>query len=434
MKLGKLPTTPGVYLFRDKTDRIIYIGKAINLHNRVKSYFQKNLVSGKTRQMVKTVEKIDIVRTESEFEALLLEAKLIRKHQPRYNVISRDDKQPLYIKISREEFPKITTSRREDDRRSTYYGPFPSSSLVRSTLKSLRRIFPFCTHRELGKKACFYSHLGLCEPCPNTINSQSGPERERLTKIYRQNITNLKKVLSGRSRRLIVELNRQMRQAAKEQAFENAAALKAQITRLTYLITPRMATAAYLENPHLYEDIAAAGLKRLQTLLKPAFPKIRPLNRIEGYDISNLFGKEATGSLVVTENGLPNPAEYRRFKIRLKQTADDYSMLQEVLRRRFKNQDWPAADLLLIDGGKGQVSAAFAALPASQKNLPFIGLAKQHEIIVIPKIHHGQLTGFQNLKLAATDPALKLLQRLRDEAHRFAKKYHTLLRRQNMLY
>lgn len=428
MKTNNLPTTPGIYIFRNKDKKIIYVGKAINIKKRVSSYFQKNLIIGKTRQMVGQIESIETVQTSSEFEALLLEARLIKKNQPKYNVIARDDKHPLYIKITAEDYPKITTVRREDDKRSTYFGPFPSSRTVRDTLRYLRHIFPFCTDKKLRKKPCFYSFIGLCKPCPNMIEQMEGEQKEVEKKCYRHNLNTIKRLLSGKSTMVLQELEKQMSQHAKKEEYHEAAEVKKQLEKLRYLISPRFSPASYMENPNLYSDLRTKELESLAEILSINLP-----SRIEGYDISNISGTDATGSMVVFTDGEKDANNYRRFKIKTKNTPDDFHMMREMLTRRLRHDEWDLPDLFLIDGGAGQVSTAMGALKERGINVPLVGLAKRFEEIIVPIENDNELT-FKTVRVPIGSPALSLLQRIRDEAHRYARSYHHLLRKKKMIY
>src|SRR3989344_9173919 len=294
MDLKRIPETPGVYIYRNKTKEIIYIGKAINLKHRVNSYFQKNILSPRTSQMVSQIDSIQTIKTASEFDALILEAKLIRENQPKYNVESRDDKHPLYIAITKEEFPKIKTVRKSAVKGLECFGPFPSSRVVRDTLRYLRRIFPYCTENRVGKKVCFYSHLGLCNPCPNHITKLNAPEYKQQKNEYRKNIGYIRRILRGHSQNVLKYLQKQMMSFSENEEFEQANRLKKQLERLTYLTSERYSISEYLKNPNLYADIRKQECDSLAELLQ--LPEIR---KIEGYDISNTMGKEAVGRMTV---------------------------------------------------------------------------------------------------------------------------------------
>lgn len=428
IKLSNIPQTSGVYLYKNKEKKVIYVGKAVNLRNRIRSYFQKNVLYAKTAELVKNIDSYSIIKTETEFEALLLEARLIKKYQPKYNSVAKDDKHPLYIRISKDEFPKITTARREGLNHAFYFGPFPSSRTVSETLKFLRTIFPYCTEKRIGKRACFYAHLGLCRPCPNEIVKEKGEKYNVLKNKYRKNVFQIKKILMGKHKSVIISLQKEMNKLAKELRYEEAAEIKRQIMRINYLITNHPRVSAYLTNPNLYDDQRKEEVKDLGKILS-----IRPPFKIEGYDISNIMGKNATGSMVTFVDGEAEKSLYRRFKIKSKNTPDDVAMMGEVLQRRLNNQQWPYPDLFLIDGGESQVGQAIKTLAENKVNIPVIGLAKRFEEIIIPK-KKGERLSFESVKLPRSSLALKLIQRVRDEAHRFAKKYHKILRKKSMLY
>jgi excinuclease ABC subunit C len=428
MNLKSIPLSPGVYIFRDKNKNILYVGKAINLKSRVSSYFQKNILSPKTKQMVNQIGSIETIKTTSEFDALLLEARLIKKHQPKYNVISRDDKHPLYIKVTKEEYPKIATVRRENDNKSLYFGPFPSSRTVRDTLRYLRTIFPYCTDKHIKKKPCFYSFLELCSPCPNTIEQLPPEEKQKKKKRYRRNIFQMKRILEGKSLSVLKDLEKEMSVLSKKEYYKDAATIKKKFDKLLYLISPRFSPSVYLDNPNLYNDIREQELTSLGKILSIEKPV-----RIEGYDISNISGKSATGSMVVFIDGEPDKNKYRRFKVKSKNTPDDFYMMREIVTRRLTHLDWDLPNVFLIDGGVGQVSTVVSVLEEKGIFIPIIGLAKRFEEIIVPNKHNNELT-FTTIRIPIGSGALSLLQRIRDESHRFARIYHHLLRKKEMLY
>lgn len=411
-QIKKLPPDPGVYLFWDSKREILYIGKAISIKKRVSSYFVKENLGPKTDKLVSQIADVTFIKVFSEFEALLLEAELIKKHKPFFNIQAKDDKSPLYIKITNEEIPLITVTRREKKVRGVYLkGPFPSAKTTRDVLKIIRKIFPYCHHKN-PKKPCLYVHLGLC---PYPYESQIEKEK------YRQNVEKIKKLLSGKNKALIRDLTKQMHEASKNLRFEEAAEIKSKIGKLQYILTTFHTPREFLERPTLVDDLNLTRLKDLQEKLDlPKIPK-----RIECYDISNLGGKLATGSMAVFENGRPQKSEYRRFRIKFKKTPDDYDMLKETLARRFKN-DWPHPDLIIIDGGRGQLNAALSILSKYKLNMPIASLAKRLEEIFVP-------AKVSPVSLSKDSPARQLAQAIRDEAHRFAIAYHRLLRSKNFL-
>ncbi len=410
---SKIPHRPGVYLFKDSDGQVIYVGKAIDLYHRVASYFQASrppATSVKTLTLVENISSVETIVVESELEALILEANLIKKYLPRFNVRLTDDKDYLYIKVTKEPFPRILTSRKHDlEGALRVFGPFPSSRTVRDTLKAFRKVFPWCSQ---PSKVCFHYHLGLCPgPCAGVIN------QEDYQKIIQQFI----KFLDGKKDELVKELTEEMTGFAKDQQFEKAAKLKKTLEGISYLTAPQR-TSLYLENPNLLEEEKMLAIFKLQKILNlPKKPK-----RIEGYDISNIQGREATGSMVVLTNGEIDKSQYRKFKIHLSGRPNDVAMMKEVLRRRIKHQDWPLPDLVIVDGGRGQAKAASSIIHHTYYQLPIYGLAKRLEWLYPPE---GEI-----IKLPKSNPALKLLQKIRDEAHRFAITYHRQLHQKTVLW
>lgn len=387
MKLNA-PHKPGVYLFKNSANQVIYVGKAIDLYHRILSHLRGVMASH--------IRNTETIVVESELEALILEANLIKKYLPKFNVRLTDDKDYLYIKVTKEDFPRIVTARKHDLKNSLkYFGPFPSSKTVRETLKALRKVFPWCNG---GKRTCFYFHLGLCPgACAGEISKED----------YKKIIKRFIKFLEGKKKELVNELTLEMNNLARSELFEQAQKIKKTIDGINYL-TQKQRTSLYLENPNLLEDEKNLGLQELQKVLN--LKKIP--DRIEGYDISNIQGKEATGSMVVLTNGEIDKSQYRKFKIKLSGGPNDIAMMKEMIERRFKN-DWPLPDLIIIDGGRAQARAI-------QTEIPVFGLAKRLEWLY-PR--QGEI-----IKLPKTSLALKLLQKLRDEAHRFALAHHRKLR------
>jgi len=393
---SKLPRRSGIYQFKDIQGHILYVGKAIDLYHRVASYFNRE-ANAKTQALVSEMTSVETIIVESELEALILEANLIKKYHPSFNVRLLDDKDFLYIGLTKNDFPKVVTIRKQDlSKLKKYWGPFPSSGTVRNTLKMLRRVFPWCSGGRRG--ACFYYHLGLCPgTCVGLISRRD----------YQKIINSFSKFMDGKIDKLIEQLSEEMMAASETQQFEQAAKLKKMIDGINYLTQPNR-VQAYLENPNFLEEETSLALKELQKDLN--LPKIP--QRIEGYDISNIQGKEAVGSMVVLTDGGIDKSQYRRFKIKIAGKPNDVGMLREVLLRRFKN-DWPMPDLIIVDGGRGQARAA-------QFKIPVFGLAKRLEWLYPPT---GEI-----IKLSKKSLSLRLLQKLRDESHRFAISYHRKLR------
>lgn len=436
-----IPHKPGVYLYRDHSGSVIYVGKALDLYHRVSSYFsRKHLEVGdkKTAVMVSKIAYLETIIVASELEALILEANLIKKYLPPFNIRLTDDKDYLYIKVTKELYPKIMTARKQDlPDAIKSFGPFPSSRTVRDTLKQLRRVFPWCANPPVSvtidnmlrsapqktevrsrvfPRPCFYYHIGLCPgPCAGKISSSE----------YKIIINRFITFMEGRHRQLVEELIEQMNTLSTQEQFEQAARVKKMIEGINYLTQANRAQV-YLENPNFLEDQRMKALKMLQKALQlPSIPE-----RIEGYDISNVQGREATASMVVLTNGEIDKSQYRKFKIKPSTDGlgkpNDYAMHQETMRRRMKHSEWKYPDMLLIDGGKGQVSAVHIQIQQTGseefKKIPIFGIAKRMEWLY-------SVDG-KEIRLPRSHAGLQLLQQLRDEAHRFAITYHRKLHRQ----
>jgi excinuclease ABC subunit C len=398
-----LPETAGVYFFY-KNSKVIYIGKAINLKRRVSSYFDLDLES-KTARMIKEATRLSFIKVDSELEALLLEAKLIRSYMPHYNVISKDDKHPLYITITKDKFPRIITTRKDGT-----YGPFPSSRTVYAVLRMLRKIFPFSDHK-IGRRPCLYSHIGLCNPCPNEISNNQDPIiKQYQIKKYKSNIKNLKLILDGKIDKVTKELEKEMNSFSKIENFENAALVRNQLTNLKYITRPQMPTEFYIQNPNLYEDQRKLEIKELEKLIKNYKLKINNLVRIECFDIAHLAGTYATASMITFVGGEADKNYYRHFKIKKAKRGDDYDSMREVAKRRALHfNDWGIPDLIIVDGGVGQVSAFKDKIGG----ILVVGIVKNPDKLIV-----------NDKKIKLEGPVLNLVSRMRDEAHRFARRYH----------
>ena len=411
-KIYRLPETPGIYLFLNKDNKIIYVGKSTNIKKRVSSYFIAKTLGPKTNLLKKQIADIKHIKVFSEFEALLLESQLIKEYQPFFNTAARDDKSPLYIKISNDEIPQVTVTRKSKETKKVFLrGPFENSKTTRKILKITRRIFPFCHHKN-PKKPCLYVHLGLC-PYPWSSQEAKGK--------YQDTVKKIEKFLSGRSKRLLIDLAIEMRHLSNQQKFEEAQIIKNQIQEIEKLHQTYHSPAEFLKQPTLVDDLIATRLYGLKNAL--GLKKIP--RRIECYDISNIAGRQATGSMVVFENGEPLKREYRRFKIKFSQKPNDYEMIREVLTRRLKNK-WPMPDLIIIDGGRGQLNVALSVLEKFKLSIPTVSLAKRLEEIYIP-------SQVLPISLPKESSAKQLALSIRNEAHRFAISYHQLLRSRKLL-
>ncbi|MBI2195757.1 MAG: excinuclease ABC subunit UvrC [Candidatus Levybacteria bacterium] len=410
-----MPQNFGIYIFLNHRGNTLYVGKAKNLKSRVSSYFRSSAELGeKTKQLVGKVKKIRIIKTQSEIESLLLEAYLIQKYKPFYNIRLSDNKSYPLIRITiKEKNPAVLLSRKEDDKKSIYFGRYPSSSSARSVLRTVRRIFPYQSVVNHAKRRCLYNHIGLC-PCPPLFTTGQD------IKEYRKNILRIVQFLKGNSKKVLRQLEGDRNLYSRRDEFEKAAAVQRQISAIEYITSPTYKPFAYEVNPNLEEDLRRKEMDSLIAALKEKGVGVENLNRIECYDISNISGKFAVGSMVVFENGEKNTSQYKRFKIKETAGPNDFAMMQEVLRRRFKRDGWAMPDLIVIDGGKGQISAALKVLRQSNIDIPVLGLAKRLETIITSDL--------QEISLPRGSDPLNLVMKIRDEAHRFAITYHRRLR------
>ena len=537
-QLKVLPAKPGIYLFKDKEDKVIYVGKAANLNSRVRSYFgAPSNLSSKVQRLVSKIQDFEFVVTNSEQEALILECNMIKKYTPRYNMRLKDNKTFPYLKIDiNEDWPRVYITRRVQKDGARYFGPFASAGSVRKTLWLMKKIFPYrsCSKRIEGKdkRPCLDYYIRRClGPCIGAVEKQE----------YHDVINQVILFLQGKQELILRELNTKMKAAAQQLQFERAALLRDQINAIeevmegqriaktfqgekdiiglaqnekqayvelfsirnnklisqdhfimegvqgespgqimTSFVKQYYASSSYipplilLQHPvnepvvlsqwleqqrrsrvklqvprrgtkkklvdtvaenavrglqlarakEMKAEVISSGLQELKHRLRlPKMPR-----RIECYDVSNIQGTLAVGSMVVLEKGWPKPAYYRRFRIKTVTGADDYAMIQETLRRRFKRGltgegTWAIIpDLVLIDGGKGQLNAALELRQELElDSIPMVSLAKENEEVFIP----GDP---KPVYIAKDSPALHILQRARDEAHRFAISYHQKLR------
>lgn len=532
IKKLELPKKPGCYFFKDKDNEIIYIGKAADLRSRVLSYWRESTSHSPAKySMMKKIKKIDWIEVESEIEALLLESNLIKKHKPTYNIVMRDDKRHVYIKVSTEdEYPRVFMTR-QLDRAGKYFGPFVSVEAVRETLKVVRKIWPYRSCKNLPKKVCLYYRIGKCPgPCEQHI------EKSDYDKIIRQIIL----FLDGKKKRVAKDIEKEIKLLEKS-VIANEAERSVAISR-----SPRRSSPVGESTPRDDIIIKINSLKyRLINLRKVLdhsnilsltdkyasdvveLAKVLGLknipNRIEGYDISNIFGKEAVGSMVVFNDGEPNKSEYRKFKIK-NEEGGDTGMLKEMLERRLKHsivnfchpglvpgscdklsthldrskriprnqaltnqnksvilegapclpagrnatdrisgtkastnqhkksviarneaqrsdaaisnvlkrskENWPSPDLIIIDGGKGQLNAVLRIIKKYKLDIPVIAVSKGQGLRSAKAPDKIFFPGEKKpLELPLSSPALHIIKRVRDEAHRFAITYHRKLRK-----
>jgi len=399
--IADLPDTPGVYIFKDAQGEIIYIGKAKSLKKRVQSYFSRFLAS-KTQVMVSKIADIEYKLCQTESLALILEASLIHKYKPKYNVSLRDDKSFPLVKITNEDFPAVCITRKRIADGSHYFGPYTSAGLLREALRIIRKHFPYRSCERMPQEARMYYRIGLA-PVPDKTSK----------KEYAKTIENIGLILEGETDTLIKKLSQEMNLKSKEQKFEEAAKIRDQIEALSVMTQSSSRSSCKDE---------LEGLRNLLQLAK--LPE-----RIEAFDISDISGKEATGSMVSFFRGMPDKNNYRRFRIKTIQSIDDYKMLAEVIQRRYSRlirENLAFPDLVLVDGGKAHLLTAEREMNKLGINIPLVSIAKDRENIYIKN-------RINPIRLDSDIPALNLIRRIRDEAHRFALAYHHLLRRKKTI-
>jgi excinuclease ABC subunit C len=425
-KVKQFPTEPGIYLMKDARGRVIYVGKAKNLRARASSYFHKT-ASGDRRicDWIGEVADIEFLAADSEVDALLMEARLVKDIQPKYNRDLKDDKSFPYLQITTgEDFPRVNFTRQPLDRGVKLYGPFPRAKSLRGAIQVLQRVFKFRTcsldieeddPRWKWFRPCLLASISQCTaPCNLRIDRES----------YRADIRRLQLFLDGKKDILLKEMEEEMRESSKALQFEKAARLRDEIKALGSLnLRGNLADHA---QPEVFYVDPRKGLKGLKQILKlDSIPRT-----IDGVDIAHLGGTEMVGSLVSFVDGLPFKPGYRRYQIKSVAGIDDFAAIREVVTRRIKSlqeRDEPFPDIWLIDGGKGQLSSALAAFETLKVVPPtVIALAKQEEEIFV----QGRS---DPIVLSRRSFALRLLQYVRDEAHRFAQHYHHLLRKKRTL-
>jgi len=424
------PTCPGLYLMKGPGDKVLYIGKAKNLRSRVSSYFQpgRQLTAArgpKITEMLRQVRNVDFLEAASEVDATLQEARLIKDIHPPYNTELADDKTFPYLEIATaEDFPGVYMTRKPREKGNRLFGPFTSAKDLRQVLVILQKIFKFrtCkldihqsnTRRKYFRPCILYSIKQCTAPCAARIEKTE----------YRQIIRDLIHFLKSKRSRILRQLRRQMTRAAQELQYEKAAQLRDRIRLIERL--DRRGTPETNVQPEVFAADPSEALLKLQKLLAGS----KPIRIIEGIDIAHIAGAESVGSLVKFIDGRPFKAGYRRFKIKTVTGIDDYAMISEVVKRRYKyalrgEELWP--DLVLIDGGLGQLHAAESAFLQMEAAVPNLAsIAKREELIFIRGLA-------KPVRLPGHSPVRKLLQYVRDEAHRFAQHYHHILRHKKML-
>jgi excinuclease ABC subunit C len=511
----KLPDATGVYIFRDRDDRVLYVGKSISIRKRVSSYFREQ-ENPRLRIMMRHLESIEYILTENEKEALILESNLIKRYRPPYNVRLKDDKRYPFIKITDEEYPRVLIVRTIGKDSARYYGPFTDTGAVRRTLKLIKSLFRIRSCRRMDGP-CLNSQIDLCyAPCDGGISREE----------YREIIEKVDLFFQGRYRDVIEVLEEEMREAADKLEFERAARIRDQIESIRevmerqhasftdsidqdivalerdgdtsavvvlqirdgkitgkddfllrgsaprteileaflkqYYAIPRRVPSEILTQYPVEDDVieewlselrgdavrihspeGGAGRRLLNIAWKNASVILKQKGRVrdallqlkddlrlpgiprrmEGLDISNIAGESATGSVAVFIDGKPSPGSYRRYRISTP-GPDDYAMMRELVERRYSSPDLRKPDLVLIDGGKGQLGAALEALKSCGVNVPVVGIAKKREEVYLPGISGP---------VDVSDGALQILRHLRDEAHRFAVKYHRRIRERDSL-
>jgi excinuclease ABC subunit C len=413
---GGLPETPGVYLMKNTAGKVIYVGKATNLKRRVASYWreQEALSRPQVRDLIRDVASISVVQTQTVIEALIHEANTIKQYEPKYNIMLKDGKSFLYLVITKEEYPRPLLIRghelekTEERRYKAVFGPYINPTALRAALKLIRRIFPWSTCLPDQKRSCFDYHLRVCPGvCIRAIS----------TKDYARIIRHVMLFFQGKKGELLRQLKKEMEQHARAERFEEAATVRSQLFALEHIQDVAILTR---------EESDFFGHPRRKDLA------INIFGRVEGYDISNISGTSAVGSMVVFVDGEAAKKEYRKFKIRTVKGANDYAMLEEVFERRFarssaeyaETEQWTLPDLIMVDGGLGQVNIAKRVLAKRHLQIPIVGIAKGFD-----RKQDQLVYDHTNLELSRVVVQYKeILQRLRDEAHRFAIGYHRKVR------
>ena len=415
-KINKLPKSPGVYFLKDRNGKIFYIGKANNLRLRLQSHARDGKILEAKNYKLKTV-RVEWIKTANEIESLIKEAQYIKHYMPRLNVRLRDDKKYSYAGITREDCPRIFLTHQpvagalvqNSKFKVDYLGPYTDAKALRVVMRYLRKVFPYylttdkkiVRERAHPKLMCSYCHLGMCPgPSPNRS-------------AYKKDIHTMRQLLEGKKDTALKKLKNTMRDAAKHREYEKAAKLKRSVDAVEKIFTHYAGPTPALEAKDIVDDVYSSG-----TFLAGLLKTDLPIVSIEGYDISNIQGKEPTASMVRFDRGYPNKALYRKFNIQAPDKPNDYLMMREVIRRRFNHAEWSYPDLILIDGGRGQFNSARLELRKLGLNIPTVSLAKREEKLYLPTKPNPILLSTMPNEVG------NLLKYVRDEAHRFAITHH----------
>lgn len=433
------PRAPGVYVFR--RGRVpLYIGKAADLKKRLASYFRANALD-KVRALRDEADGLEWTEAGSEIEALIAEAELIKRHLPKYNVLLRDDKSYFYVAVTREDFPRIYVTHRGGSVRKTkpetgrgkttartargvrLVGPYTSGSALFEALRLLRGIFPYCTCRAPHKRPCLNAQIGRCPGfccekarSPGLISGAHTEERG----AYGSNIKNILAVLGGRKKHILSLLKRHMREAARCEKFEAAGRLRDRIAALENIFSHRHVLVRERYAPG--RSRSRRNWRAIRRVIAALAGDGGNISRVEGYDISNVSGTAATGSMVVFVDGAPAKSLYRKFKIKTVPQANDVAMHREMMRRRLSHPEWGMPDMIVIDGGLPQMGAVREVLRPGRDTIILSALAKREEELYLE--HRRAPVRLDTLPR----DAMLFFQHVRDESHRFAKKYHHKLR------
>lgn len=424
-----MPSLPGVYWFLDGNGSVLYVGKAKNLKNRLRQYANLEDERPQIASLLATSSEVKWQVRESELEALLVEAELIRRYQPHYNILLKDDKSSLYLCIGTGPFPRIFMARKPEILRAsekwTTFGPFQSGYKVKQVLEITRHVFKWCEHPQTGRP-CFYYHLKLCNgACIGTVSSEQ----------YAEMIHDLKQFMRGKTSELVKEFKNEIVTLSESQSYEDAALVRDQLDALTVVTSPKYRLRPDMTIPMLTNKMEEEALISLRSILRQylPLPANAQLSRIEGYDISNIQGTNASCSMVTAIDGMMDHSEYKHFGIKTLSTPNDYAMLKEALARRQNHPEWGTPDVVLIDGGKGQLRGV---LSIWNWRSVVVSIAKKPDRLFIPLKtieKRKEKLIFKEVLLTPDLPATRLLQSIRDESHRFAKRLHIIKRNKAIL-